>query len=252
MSCQNIWSNLQKQSNNNTLHYPNKRKDNALYPVKANIEEIKKTVRSDVKLVAVSKYHPKEYIEEAYATGHRIFGESREQELKLKHSELPDDIVWHFIGHLQTNKVKSLVPYVSMIETVDSERLLQEIEKQASKIDRVIDILLELHLAKEETKNGMTLDECKSLLGKGTWRNMSHVRICGIMMMASNTEDEDTIKSEFIKARDFFNEIKNEYFADAPYFCERSYGMSGDYLIAQECGSTIVRIGTAIFGPRVY
>lgn len=223
-----------------------------MYPVKENITEIKGTLHDGVKLVAVSKYHPKEYIEEAYATGHCIFGESREQELKQKHAELPNDIVWHFIGHLQTNKVKALVPYVSMIETVDSERLLLEIEKQAAKIDRVIDVLLELHLAQEETKNGMTLDECKALLDKGDWRNMPHIRICGIMMMASNTDDEYLIRSEFLRAKDFFDEIKNEYFADAPYFCERSYGMSGDYNIAQECGSTIVRIGTAIFGPRVY
>lgn len=223
-----------------------------MYPVKENITQIKGTIRDGVKLVAVSKYHPKEFIEEAYATGHRIFGESREQELKQKHADLPSDIVWHFIGHLQTNKVKALVPYVSMIETVDSERLLAEIEKQAAKIDRVIDVLLELHLAQEETKNGMTLNECKALLEKGDWRNMPHVRICGIMMMASNTDDESLIRSEFQKAKDFFDEVKNDYFADAQYFCERSYGMSGDYAIAQECGSTIVRIGTAIFGPRVY
>lgn len=223
-----------------------------MYPVKENLTEIKGTIRDGVKLVAVSKYHPKEYIEEAYATGHRIFGESREQELKLKHAELPKDIVWHFIGHLQTNKVKALVPYVSMIETVDSERLLSEIEKQAAKIDRVIDVLLELHLAQEDTKNGISPEDCKALLEKGEWRNMPHVRICGIMMMASNTDDEDQIKAEFLQAKNFFDEIKNEYFADAPYFCERSYGMSGDYMIAQDCGSTIVRIGTAIFGPRMY
>lgn len=223
-----------------------------MYPVKENITAIKATIHENVKLVAVSKYHPKEYIEEAYAAGHRIFGESREQELKQKHTELPEDIVWHFIGHLQTNKVKYLAPYVSMIETVDSERLLLEIEKQAAKVDRVIDILLELHLAQEETKNGMTLSECRELLEKGTWKEMSHVRICGIMMMASNTDDENQIKDEFLKAKDFFDEIKEEYFANAPYFCERSYGMSGDYQIAQECGSTMVRIGTAVFGPRVY
>lgn len=223
-----------------------------MYPVKENITAIKATIHYGVKLVAVSKYHPKEYIEEAYAMGHRIFGESREQELKQKHTELPEDIVWHFIGHLQTNKVKYLAPYVSMIETVDSEKLLLEIEKQASKVDRVIDVLLELHLAQEETKNGMSLDECRELLEKGSWKELPHVRICGIMMMASNTDDEGQIRNEFLEAKDFFYEIKKKHFADAPYFCERSYGMSGDYLIAQECGSTIVRVGTAIFGPRVY
>ena len=223
-----------------------------MYPVKENINNVKASLREGVKLVAVSKFHPKEFIEEAYATGQRIFGESREQELKCKHSELPQDIEWHFIGHLQTNKVKALVPYVSMIETVDSLRLMQEIEKQAAKVDRVINVLLELHLAEEESKSGMSLSECRQFLSSGEWKEMGHVRICGIMMMASNTEDEQKIRSEFIQAADFFDEIKAQYFADDDAFSERSYGMSGDYMIAQECRSTMVRIGTTIFGPRIY
>lgn len=223
-----------------------------MYPVKEKLLEVKHTLREGIELVAVSKFHPKEYIEEAYALGHRIFGESREQELKQKHQELPQDIVWHFIGHLQTNKVKYIVPYVSMIETVDSIRLLREIEKQAAKVDRVIDVLLELHIADEETKSGMTLDEWRELLADGEWKEMSHIRIRGIMMMASNVDDDEQIRQEFNIAADFFDEVKAKYFADDDFFSERSYGMSGDYMIAQECRSTMVRIGTTIFGPRVY
>lgn len=223
-----------------------------MYPVKEKLLEVKQTLREGIELVAVSKFHPKEYIEEAYALGHRVFGESREQELKQKHQELPQDIVWHFIGHLQTNKVKYIVPYVSMIETVDSIRLLREIEKQAAKVDRVIDVLLELHIADEETKSGMTLDEWRELLADGEWKTMSHIRIRGIMMMASNVDDDEQIRREFCIAADFFDEVKAKYFADDDAFSERSYGMSGDYMIAQECRSTMVRIGTTIFGPRVY
>lgn len=215
--------------------------------IRNNLEAIRSTLNEGVELVAVSKYHTKEAIEEAYAAGQRVFGESREQELKLKHEALPKDIQWHFIGHLQTNKVRFLVPYVSMIQTVDSPRLIKEIEKQAARVDRTIDILLELHLAKEETKSGMTIDECRSFLAEGEWREMSHVRICGIMMMASNTDDESLIRSEFNAAADFFDEAKQGFFADAPHFAIRSYGMSGDYLIAQQCRSNMVRVGSAIF-----
>ena len=223
-----------------------------MYPVKENLLKVKQSLHEGIGLVAVSKFHPKEYIEEAYAAGQRVFGESREQELKQKHQELPQDIEWHFIGHLQTNKVKYIAPYVSMIETVDSIRLLREIEKQAAKVERVIDVLLELHIADEETKSGMSLDECRELLADGEWKTMEHIRIRGIMMMASNVDDDEQIRQEFITTADFFDEVKAKYFADDDAFSERSYGMSGDYLIAQECRSTMVRIGTTIFGPRVY
>lgn len=223
-----------------------------MYPVRENLLKVKQTLHEGVELVAVSKFHPKEYIEEAYAVGQRIFGENREQELKQKHQELPQDIKWHFIGHLQTNKVKYIVPYVSMIEAVDSIRLLREIEKQAAKVERVIDVLLELHIANEETKSGMTLDECREMLAEGEWKTMPHIRIRGIMMMASNVDDEDQIRREFITAADFFDEIKAKHFAGNDDFSVRSYGMSGDYMIAQECRSTMVRIGTTIFGPRLY
>lgn len=215
--------------------------------IKDNLNEVRASLKDGVCLVAVSKYHPVEAVEAAYAEGQRIFGESREQELRVKYDTLPKDIQWHFIGHLQTNKVKYIAPYITMIEAVDSLKLMREIEKQAEKCGRVIDILLELHLAQEETKSGMTLDECRTLLQGGEWREMSHVRICGIMMMASNTDDEEEIKREFRAANDFFGEVKARYFANDEAFSVKSYGMSHDYLLAQECGSNHVRVGSRIF-----
>lgn len=215
--------------------------------VAKNLHEVLNNLPEKVRLVAISKFHPNEYIEAAYNEGQRVFGESHEQELKKKAETLPKDIEWHFIGHLQTNKVKYIAPYITMIEAVDSLKLMREIEKQAEKCGRVIDILLELHLAQEETKSGMTLDECRDLLHGGEWRDMSHVRICGIMMMASNTDDEEEIKREFLAANDFYNEIKAQYFANDEAFSVKSYGMSHDYLLAQECGSNHVRVGSRIF-----
>ncbi len=223
-----------------------------MYDVRGHLHQVLDTLPEGVHLVAISKYHPKEYIEAAYAEGQRVFGESHEQELRLKHEELPKDIEWHFIGHLQTNKVKQIVPYVSMIDAVDSLRLLREIEKQAAKLGRIVKVLLELHIAEEATKYGLTLDECRKLLSDGEWRQMEHVQICGLMMMASNVDDEAQIAREFQQAADFFDEIKQQYFADEPAFCERSWGMSDDYPLAVCHRSTMVRIGTAIFGPRVY
>lgn len=222
------------------------------YDVKTNLREVVDSLPAGVKLVAISKYHPNEYIQAAYDEGQRIFGESHEQELSKKSASLPVDIKWHFIGHLQTNKVKYIAPYISMIEAVDSLKLLREIQKQAAKADRVIDVLLELHIAEEETKYGLTLDACRSLLDSGEWRSMANVRICGLMMMASYTDDENQIRAEFNLAAGFFDELKQKYFADADYFRERSWGMSHDYRIAVQCRSTMVRVGTKIFGPRVY
>lgn len=222
------------------------------YDVKGHLKSVLKSLPPDVKLVAISKYHPQEFIEEAYAEGQRIFGESHEQELKQKQALLPKDIEWHFIGHLQTNKVKYIAPYISMIEAVDSFKLLKEIDKQAAKYDRVIKVLLELHIAEESTKYGLTLEACRQLLAEGEWRSLEHVRIVGLMMMASNVDDEQQIRREFTTAADFFDEVKATYFADDEAFCERSWGMSDDYPIAVECRSTMVRIGTMIFGPRVY
>ena len=222
------------------------------YDVKGHLHEVLDTLPEGVRLVAISKFHPAEYIEAAYAEGQRIFGESHEQELRLKHEQLPKDIEWHFIGHLQTNKVKYIAPYVSMIEAVDSLKLLQEINRQAEKNERVIRVLLELHIAEEATKYGLTLDACRELLEGGEWRSMAHVQICGLMMMASFVDDQEQIRREMQTAADFFDEVKMKYFATDDAFCERSWGMSDDYQIACQTRSTMVRIGTAIFGPRVY
>ena len=222
------------------------------YDVAGKLREVKSNIPEGVTLVAVSKFHPNEYIEAAYAEGQRVFGESHEQELSRKYDTLPKDIQWHFIGHLQTNKVKYIAPYISMVDAVDSLKLLKEINKQAAKHDRVIDVLLELHIAQEATKYGLTIDACRQLLDDGEWRNLNNVRICGLMMMASNTDDENQIRSEFMQAADFFDEVKAKYFADSAAFCQRSWGMSHDYKIAVECRSTMVRVGTTIFGPRVY
>ncbi len=223
-----------------------------MYDVKGNLHQVMDALPEGVQLVAISKYHPNEYIEAAYAEGQRVFGESHEQELRQKVETLPKDIRWHFIGHLQTNKVKYIAPYITMIEAVDSLKLLREIEKQAAGNERVIDVLLELHIAEEETKYGLTKEALYELLEGGEWRQMQHVRICGLMMMASYVDDEEQIRSEFRTARQLFDDVKERYFADCDYFRERSWGMSHDYPIACEEGSTMVRIGTSIFGPRVY
>ena len=208
--------------------------------VAKNLKTVLQALPKQVQLVAISKYHPVEFVE------------SHEQELKQKVATLPKDIKWHFIGHLQTNKVKYIAPYISMIESVDSLKLLKEIDKQATKHDRTIQVLLELHVAEEETKSGLSFDACRALLDEGEWHQLNHVQICGIMMMATNTDDAVKIAQEFDAAWHFFDEIKQQYFADDDAFCQRSWGMSHDYQIAVQHGSTMVRIGTNIFGPRVY
>ena len=220
--------------------------------VKQNLHKVLSRLPEGVRLVAISKYHPADYIMAAYEEGQRVFGESHEQEIREKHELLPKDIEWHFIGHLQTNKVKYIAPYITMIEAVDSLRLLREIQKQAAKAGRVVKVLLELHIAEEATKYGLTPDDCRQLLAEGEWRQMPNVQICGLMMMASNTDDEQQIASEFQQGADFFDEVKAQFFADDPHFCERSWGMSDDFPIAVQHRSTMVRVGTMIFGPRVY
>ncbi len=220
--------------------------------VAGRLKKVLADLPQGVRLVAISKFHPATYIEAAYKVGQRIFGESHEQELSQKEDVLPKDIQWHFIGHLQTNKVKYIAPYITMIEAVDTMKLLKEINKQAAKHDRVIDVLLELHIAEEESKYGFSPAALREMLAAGEWRGLQHVRICGLMMMASNVDDEDQIRREMTLAADLFDEVKAQYFADEPSFCERSWGMSHDYKIAIECRSTMVRVGTAIFGPRVY
>ena len=222
------------------------------YDVRSHLRQVKDSLSEDVCMVAISKFHPKEHIMAAYEEGQRVFGESHEQELARKHESLPADIIWHFIGHLQTNKVRFIVPYISMIESVDSIKLMREMNKQAAKIDRVIDILIELHIAEEETKYGFTPDACRQLFVDGQWREMTNIRIRGLMMMASNTDDEAQIRSEFLQAKELFDEIKANHFAADDSFNLRSWGMSDDYPIACQCGSNMVRVGTLIFGPRVY
>ena len=217
-----------------------------------NLNRAKATLKAGVELVAVSKYHPVADLQEAYDAGQRVFGESHVQEMVAKHEVLPQDIRWHFIGHLQTNKVKYMAPFVCLIHSVDSLKLLREIDKQARKVGRVIDVLLQLHVAQEETKFGFSPEEVMAMLDDGEWRAMEGVRIVGVMAMATNTDDEGQIASEFEAVRALFGEMRRRFFAEESSFKEISMGMSGDYLIAQEHGSTLVRIGSMIFGERDY
>ena len=217
-----------------------------------NLQRVKADLPDGVTLVAISKFHPIEALREAYDAGQRIFGESHVQELQRKVAEMPNDVEWHFIGHLQTNRVKYIAPYVAMIHAVDTEHLLREIDKQAARCGRVIDVLLELHIAEEETKYGFSPEACREFIAGGAWRELSHVRIRGLMMMASFTDDTEQIRQEMLLARHLFDELKRDYFADEPYFDERSWGMSHDYPIAVETGATLVRVGTTIFGERQY
>lgn len=217
-----------------------------------NLKQVLADLPQGVKLVAVSKFHPKEAIEEAYAVGQRIFGESKAQEMTAKHEVLPADIEWHFIGHLQANKVKYIVPYVSLIHSIDSYRLLSEVDRLAAKAGRVVDCLLQLHIAREETKFGFSFDECRQMLKQDDWRGLSGVRICGLMGMATNTNDKAQVRQEFASLADFFHELKDGCFAGQETFKELSMGMTHDYHEAIEAGSTMVRIGTRIFGERVY
>lgn len=220
--------------------------------IQAKIKEVLAELPAGVRLVAVSKFHPVEALEEAYAAGQRIFGESHVQEMTQKYEALSKDIEWHFIGHLQTNKVKYMAPYVSLIHAIDSYRLLAEVNKQAAKVGRVIPCLLQIHVAQEETKFGFTFDECRQLLADGEWRKLEHVQLAGIMGMASNVDDAQQIQQEFCSLNEFFKETKQTYFATDDRFCELSMGMSHDYPLAVEAGSTLVRVGSKIFGERNY
>ena len=221
-------------------------------PIQAALLNIKQQLPNGVELIAVSKFHPVESILECYEAGQRLFGESREQELIKKAPLCPTDVEWQFIGHLQTNKVRSVVPIASRILSVDSERLLKEIEKQAARIDRQIGVLLEIHVAAEETKYGLTPEECLQLLEKREWREMPHVVIEGIMCMATQTDDVQRIRSDFERANAFFQTCKQRFFAHDDRFCICSWGMSDDWPVALETGSNLIRIGTRIFGAREY
>lgn len=219
--------------------------------IKINLQETLKDLPRNVRLVAVSKYHPIEDIQKAYDCGQRIFGESKAQEVSLKHEVLPKDIEWHFIGHLQTNKVKYIAPYVALIHGIDSYKLLCEVNRQGARFGRVIPCLLQIHVAQEETKFGFSLEECRSMLDMGEWKQLTNICICGIMGMASNTDDSVQIKKEFYILHTFFHEIKQIYFAKENTFAELSMGMSDDYKLAIEEGSTLIRVGSKIFGERM-
>ena len=220
--------------------------------IQEEIQTIKAGLPESVRLVAVSKFHPIEALQEAYEGGQRIFGESKVQEMTQKYEALPKDIEWHFIGHLQTNKIKYMAPYVTLIHGVDSYKLLSEINKQAAKAGRIIPCLLQIHIAQEETKFGFSTDECRTMLEEGNWRQLKNVQIAGVMGMATNTEDEAQIKREFSTLSAFFQEVKETYFREVSSFKEISMGMSDDYPIAIEEGSTLIRIGSRIFGARNY
>lgn len=216
------------------------------------IKRINSELPSTVKLVAVSKFNPVEAIQEAYDAGQRIFGESRPQEMVQKVQQLPDDIKWHFIGHLQTNKLKMVLPYASLIHSVDSERLLMEIEKYASSHNLKVKSLLEVFIATEESKQGFSEDELFELLDKISSNPLKNVEICGLMGMASFVDDQNQIRGEFAQLKRIFDKARDKYISTLPSFTELSMGMSGDYKIAIEYGSTMVRIGTTIFGARNY
>ena len=228
------------------------KKNTTMSHIQAEIQRIKAGLPQGVQLVAVSKFHPIEALQEAYDVGQRIFGESKVQEMTQKYEAMPKDIEWHFIGHLQTNKIKYMAPYVSLIHGVDSYKLLAEIDKQAAKAGRVIPCLLQMHIAREETKFGFSFDECRQMLEAGNWRTLEHIRIAGVMGMATNTDDESIIAHEFESLKQFFDELKNGPFADAAYFREISMGMSDDYPLAISRGSTLIRVGSLIFGARNY
>ncbi|MDR1884119.1 MAG: YggS family pyridoxal phosphate-dependent enzyme [Prevotella sp.] len=220
--------------------------------ISENIHAIKSRIPANVKLVAVSKFHSADAIRTAYNAGQYIFGESRMQEICQKHPLLPQDIEWHFIGHLQTNKVKPVIPCTHTIHSVDSGKLLSEIEKHAARIEKRIRCLLEIHIAQEDAKYGFSFDECRKFLSENQWKKCKFAYIGGVMGMASNIEDESQIRKEFKRLKLFFDELKNDRFPEDDRFSEISMGMSGDYMIAVEEGSTMIRVGSSVFGDREY
>lgn len=217
-----------------------------------NLNRYRASLPQGVELCAVSKFHPEASILEAYNVGQRVFGESRVQELVPKSQNLPKDIEWHFIGHLQTNKVKYIVPFISLIHSGDSIKLLKEINSCAKKEGRVIEVLLQLHVAQEETKSGFLPSELYDYMATEEWRELKNIQLRGVMGMATFTDDESLIESEFRQIRKAFDDIKQQYFPEDDKFSYCSMGMSDDYPLAIECGSNIVRVGTGIFGERIY
>lgn len=215
-----------------------------------NIRLLKEELPAGVTLVAISKTKSPEEIMQAYHTGHRVFGENKVQELVSKREALPLDIEWHMVGHLQSNKVKYLAPFVSLIQSVDSMKLLRVINKEGRKNERVIPCLLQFHIAGEETKFGLDMQEAREMLGSSQFRELKHVKILGVMGMATFTDRMEQVRKEFRQLADIFRTLKNDYFQNDDQFREISMGMSGDYPIALEEGSTMVRIGSLIFGER--
>jgi pyridoxal phosphate enzyme (YggS family) len=218
--------------------------------INENLATIKKSIPSHVTLVAVSKTKPNELIEEAYSSGQRIFGENKAQELKNKAEVLPKDIEWHFIGHLQSNKVKYIAPYASLIHSIDSIKLLTEVNKQANKNNRTIDCLLQFHIAMEESKFGLSIEEAKKMLTSTEFSSLTNIKIVGVMGMASFINSEEQVRKEFASLKHIFAQLNNSFFKQSETFKTISMGMSGDYKIAIEEGSTMVRVGSAIFGIR--
>ncbi len=220
--------------------------------IAGNLIKIKNQLPHGVRLAAVSKTHSVEEILEAYSTGHRCFAENKVQELSAKYPLLPRDIEWHFIGHLQTNKVKYIAPFVAMIHSIDSLKLLQVVNKEAAKNNRTIPCLLQFHIAEEETKFGLSLEEAEELLTSESYALLNNISIAGVMGMATFTDNHQQVRREFRQLRTILSILKEKYFKDISTFCELSMGMSDDYLIAVEEGSTLVRIGSSIFGARNY
>lgn len=220
--------------------------------VAEEIKKLKEEIPEGVRLVAVSKFHPVSMIEEAYNAGQRLFGESRLQELLEKIPQLPDDIQWHFIGHLQTNKVKQLVGNVGMIESVDSQKLIDLIDAESRKKGVMSRVLMQVHVAKEDTKFGFYPEELKEYFAKREFEKLTNTHICGVMGMASNTDDMDRVRADFAEIASIYKEIKTEIAPDLHGFDSLSMGMSGDWPIAVEEGANLIRVGSRIFGERIY
>lgn len=220
--------------------------------VSDNLNKVKQHVPSHVTLVAISKTHPVDHVMEAYNAGQRVFGENKVQEMVSKQEVMPKDIQWHLVGHLQSNKIKYIAPFVTLIHSVDSLKLLVAINKEAVKANRVIDCLLQVYIAEEETKFGLSVEELTELLESEEYKQLTHVRVCGVMGMATFTDNEDQIRKEFKSLKTIFTNLKNSYFPNTDSFRHISMGMSGDYAIAIEEGSTMIRVGSSIFGHRAY
>lgn len=220
--------------------------------IQENLNIVRATVPSNVTLIAVSKTKPVADLQEAYDAGQRIFGENKALEMRDKYQELPKDIQWHFIGHLQTNKIKYIAPFVTLIHAIDSLPLLEAVNKEAVKNNRIIDCLLQFHIAQEETKFGLDIEEAKSLLESESFKNLKNINICGVMGMATFTDDVVQVRNEFKNLKNIFETLKENYFRANDSFKEISMGMSDDYPIAIEEGATMVRVGSKIFGARNY